>query len=62
MFPKEAAEVLEKYTKVTCSLLGIDVISSEEVAIKVESIKNNAGLLEHEAKIYKALAGGGTLY
>ena len=38
--------------------LGINIISGEEVAIKLESIKAKHPQLEYEAKVYKTLAGG----
>ncbi|KAJ7825656.1 hypothetical protein B0H14DRAFT_3726210, partial [Mycena olivaceomarginata] len=38
--------------------LGINVISGEEVAIKLESAKAKQPQLEYESKIYKILAGG----
>lgn len=47
-----------------CSLLtgdiylGVNIISGEEVAIKLESVKAKHPQLEYEAKVYKTLAGG----
>ena len=38
--------------------LGVNIISGEEVAIKLESIKAKHPQLEYEAKVYKTLAGG----
>lgn len=38
--------------------LGTNVISGEEVAIKLESVKAKHPQLEYEAKVYKVLAGG----
>ncbi|KAK7063805.1 kinase-like protein [Favolaschia claudopus] len=38
--------------------LGINIISGEEVAIKLESIKAKHPQLEYESKVYKTLAGG----
>ncbi|KAJ7815533.1 kinase-like domain-containing protein [Mycena leptocephala] len=38
--------------------LGVNVISGEEVAIKLESVKAKHPQLEYESKIYKTLAGG----
>ncbi|POV95188.1 hypothetical protein PSHT_15795 [Puccinia striiformis] len=38
--------------------LGINIISGEEVAIKLESVKAKHPQLEYEAKVYKTLAGG----
>ncbi|PLW33880.1 hypothetical protein PCASD_20555 [Puccinia coronata f. sp. avenae] len=38
--------------------LGINIISGEEVAIKLESVKARHPQLEYEAKVYKTLAGG----
>jgi casein kinase I homolog HRR25 len=38
--------------------LGINIISGEEVAIKLESVKAKHPQLEYESKVYKALAGG----
>jgi len=38
--------------------LGVIIISGEEVAIKLESIKAKHPQLEYEAKVYKTLAGG----
>ncbi|KAJ7448866.1 casein kinase 1, epsilon [Mycena galericulata] len=38
--------------------LGVNVISDEEVAIKLESVKAKHHQLEYESKIYKTLAGG----
>jgi len=36
----------------------VNIISGEEVAIKLESIKAKHPQLEYEAKVYKTLAGG----
>ena len=38
--------------------LGVNIISGEEVAIKLESTKAKHPQLEYEAKVYKTLAGG----
>ncbi|KAF8694648.1 hypothetical protein AX14_001970 [Amanita brunnescens Koide BX004] len=38
--------------------LGINIISGEAVAIKLESIKAKYPMLEHESRVYKTLAGG----
>jgi casein kinase I family protein HRR25 len=38
--------------------LGIDIVSGEEVAIKLESVKAKHPQLEYESRVYKALAGG----
>ncbi|KAG0676347.1 serine/threonine protein kinase [Pichia californica] len=38
--------------------LGTNIISGEEVAIKLESIRAKHPQLEYEAKVYKALCGG----
>ncbi|KAH8554831.1 casein kinase I like hhp1 [Umbelopsis sp. PMI_123] len=38
--------------------LGTNVMTGEEVAIKLESVKAKHKQLEYEAKVYKALAGG----
>ncbi|KAI7872125.1 kinase-like domain-containing protein [Spinellus fusiger] len=38
--------------------LGTNIITSEEVAIKLESVKAKHPQLEYEAKVYKALSGG----
>ena len=38
--------------------LGINIISGEEVAIKLESVKAKHPQLEYESKVYKTLAGG----
>ncbi|KAJ7629726.1 CK1/CK1/CK1-D protein kinase [Mycena polygramma] len=38
--------------------LGIDIISGEEVAIKLQSVKSIYQPLEHESKVLTALAGG----
>ncbi len=38
--------------------LGLNIISGEEVAIKLESVKAKHPQLEYESKVYKALAGG----
>lgn len=38
--------------------LGCNIISGEEVAIKLESVKAKHPQLEYEAKVYKTLAGG----
>lgn len=38
--------------------LGTNIISGEEVAIKLESVKAKHPQLEYEAKVYKTLAGG----
>lgn len=37
---------------------GTNVITGEEVAIKLESVKAKHPQLEYEAKVYKALSGG----
>lgn len=38
--------------------LGINNISGEEVAIKLESVKAKRPQLEYESKVYNTLAGG----
>ncbi|KAN0138139.1 Protein kinase-like domain containing protein [Lactarius tabidus] len=38
--------------------LGINIISGEEVAIKLESVKAKHPQLEYESKVYKTLTGG----
>ena len=38
--------------------LGINIISGEAVAIKLESVKAKYPMLEHESRVYKTLAGG----
>lgn len=38
--------------------LGFNIISGEEVAIKLESVRAKHPQLEYEAKVYKTLAGG----
>ncbi|KAJ6492575.1 kinase-like domain-containing protein, partial [Mycena vitilis] len=38
--------------------LGTNIISGEEVAIKLESVKSKYPQLEHESRVYKTLAGG----
>lgn len=38
--------------------IGTNVISGEEVAIKLESVKAKHPQLEYESKVYKTLAGG----
>lgn len=38
--------------------LGINIISGEEVAIKLESVKAKHPQLEYESKVLKTLAGG----
>ena len=38
--------------------LGISIISGEEVAIKLESVKAKHPQCEYESKVYKTLAGG----
>ena len=38
--------------------LGVNIISGEEVGIKLESVKAKHPQLEYEAKVYKTLAGG----
>jgi len=38
--------------------LGINIISGEEVAIKLESVKAKHPQLEYESKVYKTIAGG----
>lgn len=38
--------------------LGTNLITGEEVAIKLESVKARHPQLEYEAKVYKALSGG----
>ena len=37
------------------------MINSEEVAVKLEPIRAKHPQLEYEARVYKALAGGGFL-
>lgn len=39
-------------------LVGTNIITEEEVAIKLESVKAKHPQLEYEAKVYKAIAGG----
>lgn len=41
--------------------IGINVINAEEVAIKIEPCRAKHPQLEYEARVYKALAGGGKL-
>ncbi|WWC96292.1 casein kinase I isoform delta-A [Kwoniella sp. B9012] len=38
--------------------LGVNIVSGEEVAIKLESVKAKHPQLEYESKVYKTLAGG----
>ncbi|CAO3633985.1 unnamed protein product [Cunninghamella blakesleeana] len=38
--------------------LGTNIVTNEEVAIKLESVKAKHPQLEYEAKVYKALSGG----
>lgn len=38
--------------------LGVNIISGEEVAIKLENIFSKHPQLEYEARVYKTLAGG----
>ncbi|KAL5480549.1 HRR25_2 [Sanghuangporus weigelae] len=38
--------------------LGVNIISGEQVAIKLESMKAKHAQLEYESKVYKTLAGG----
>ncbi|ODV89910.1 hypothetical protein CANCADRAFT_19333, partial [Tortispora caseinolytica NRRL Y-17796] len=38
--------------------LGVNIISGEEVAIKLESVRARHPQLEYEARVYKALSGG----
>ncbi|KAJ7880670.1 hypothetical protein B0H13DRAFT_2345466 [Mycena leptocephala] len=40
------------------SYLGVNIISGEEVAIKLESVEAKHPQLEYESKVYKTLAGG----
>jgi len=40
------------------SCLGTNIISGEEIAIKLESVKAKHPQLEYEARVYKSLAGG----
>ena len=47
------------FTKVESSYnLGTNIVTNEEVAIKLESIKAKHPQLEYEAKVYRALQGG----
>lgn len=47
------------FTKLKLSLnLGTNIVTNEEVAIKLESIKAKHPQLEYEAKVYRALQGG----
>ncbi len=46
-----ARSVLRRYT-------GTNIISGEEIAIKLESVKAKHPQLEYEARVYKSLAGG----
>jgi hypothetical protein len=39
-------------------LAGTNIISGEEIAIKLESVKAKHPQLEYEARVYKSLAGG----
>lgn len=39
-------------------LIGTNIISGEEIAIKLESVKAKHPQLEYEARVYKSLAGG----
>lgn len=57
---------LQAYAIITTSLkrhfthhnLGTNIISGEEIAIKLESVKAKHPQLEYEARVYKSLAGG----
>ena len=40
------------------AFLGTNIISGEEIAIKLESVKAKHPQLEYEARVYKSLAGG----
>jgi serine/threonine protein kinase len=42
--------------QLTC--IGTNIISGEEIAIKLESVKAKHPQLEYEARVYKSLAGG----
>lgn len=39
--------------------LGVNVVTQEEVAIKIEPVRSKHPQLEYEARVYKSLAGGG---
>jgi len=41
--------------------IGTNVITGEEIAMKLESVKAKHPQLEYEAKVYKCLAGGGMI-
>ncbi len=40
------------------TVIGTNIISGEEIAIKLENVKSKNPQLEHEADVYKSLAGG----
>ena len=41
---------------------GVNIVTHEEVAIKLESVKTRHPQLAYEYKLYRILAGGGTLH
>ncbi|MCJ1248804.1 serine/threonine protein kinase [Trapelia coarctata] len=49
---------LEEEAVVLSTRVGTDVESGEQIAIKLEYIGHDLPILEHEARVYKALAGG----
>lgn len=48
----------KKKNFIDTTFVGTNIITEEEVAIKLESVKAKHPQLEYEAKVYKAIAGG----
>jgi hypothetical protein len=47
-----------RFTKKCIVLLGTNIMSGEDIAVKLESIRAAHPQLEYEARVYKTLAGG----
>lgn len=56
-FPLAYSEDGEVALLTECNI-GTNIISGEEIAIKLESVKAKHPQLEYEARVYKSLAGG----
>ena len=56
--PWASVKALLSLPILTPCLTGTNIISGEEIAIKLESVKAKHPQLEYEARVYKSLAGG----
>lgn len=57
-FPPLSSSRSFQQQQLTPTKPGTNIISGEEIAIKLESVKAKHPQLEYEARVYKSLAGG----